>query len=152
MRKEKNELLMFLAGLAMLIVGLFILSQKVMVHTSWWGFGGFRLNGGLIMVPFIAGIIWLFATNSVGSKILTGLGFVFIIVSIIMSVDFYLMSMTLFDWIVLLILIFGGVGLLAGVLFGNKNPGYDYPSTKASDIESRAKSIEEELEELKTKD
>ena len=35
MKKAKNELLQFLAGLAMLIGGLFIFSQKVMVSSMF---------------------------------------------------------------------------------------------------------------------
>ena len=67
MKKAKNELLQFLAGLAMLIGGLFIFSQKVMVSSMFFGYG-FRLGGihmgnGLIMVPFIIGVVWMFVTE-----------------------------------------------------------------------------------------
>lgn len=44
MKRAGNELLQFLAGLAMLIAGLFIFSQKVMVSSGFFGHG-FRLGG-----------------------------------------------------------------------------------------------------------
>ena len=79
MKEAKNDLLMLLAGLAMLIAGLFILSQKVLVSTAYYSIFGFRMNAGLIMVPFICGIIWLFASGGkLGAKILTGLGAAFV--------------------------------------------------------------------------
>lgn len=149
MRKEKNELLMFLAGLAMLIVGLYILSQRVMVHTSWWGIGGFRLNGGLIFIPFIAGIIWLFATESLGAKVLTGLGVAFVVISVILSVDISLVTMTLFDWVVLLVLIFGGIGLLCRVLFGNKNVLNETSTTASNTVEKLERSVDDELASMR---
>ena len=54
MKSAKNELKQFVAGVVMLIVGLFILSQKVVVSSGWFGYGGtimlggVRLNSGMI--------------------------------------------------------------------------------------------------------
>ena len=65
--KAKNELLQFVAGLVMLIVGLYIFSQKVMVHSGFFGsgisIGGFHVNSGLILIPMIAGIVWMFVSE-----------------------------------------------------------------------------------------
>ena len=78
MKDAKNELLQFVGGIAMLAVGLFIFSQKVIVHSSWFGYGGFslagiRISSGLIIVPLIIGIVWMFATGaSFASKVFTG--------------------------------------------------------------------------------
>jgi len=112
---------MFLAGLAMLIAGLFIFSQKVLVHTTFFsnGFriGTFHLNSGMIIIPLIIGIIWLFVRpKSIGGKIVTAIGVLIIIISVIMSTSIRLTTMTLFDWVLILVLIFGGVGLLLRVL------------------------------------
>ena len=55
MKSAKNELKQFVAGVVMLIVGLFILSQKVVVSSGWFGYGGtimlggVRLNSGMII-------------------------------------------------------------------------------------------------------
>ena len=66
LKETKNELLQFVGGIVMLAVGLFIFSQKVIVHSSWFGYGGFsvagiRISSGLVIVPLIIGIIWMFA-------------------------------------------------------------------------------------------
>ena len=125
MKKAKNELLQFLAGLAMLIAGLFILSQKVMVYSGFFGhglhIGGFYMSNGLIMVPFIIGIVWMFASGgSLPSKIFTAAGVLIIIIAIIMTTNISLVRMTLYEWVLILVLIFGGAGLLARILFTSK--------------------------------
>lgn len=112
---------MFLAGLAMLIVGLFIFSQKVLVHTAFFStgirLGHFHVNSGLVIIPLIAGIVWIFvAPKNIGGKILSAIGVLIIIVSVIMSTTIHLVTMSLFDWILILVLIFGGAGLVLRVL------------------------------------
>lgn len=130
MKEARNELLQFIAGLGMLGVGLLILSQRVTVSTAF--FSGFRLGGyhvanGLIVFPFIVCIIWLFASGgSLGSKICTGLSVLAIVISIIASTEIHLDSMKLFDWILILILIFGGLGLLIKVIIIDANDDKDY--------------------------
>lgn len=121
MDRLKDDLLVFIAGLAMLIAGLFILSQKVMVRSGFFGggisLGGFQIGNGLIMVPFIAGIVWMFASGGkIGSKILTGIGIFIIVVAIVLSTNISMVTMTLFDWVVILVLIFGGSGLVIRAL------------------------------------
>ena len=49
MKETKNELLQFVGGIVMLAVGLFIFSQKVIVHSSWFGYGGFSVAGSIIL-------------------------------------------------------------------------------------------------------
>ena len=57
-----NELLQFFLGIILLGAGLFMLSKRVMVHSSWyvWRIGGFDLSSGIITLPLIIGIIWYF--------------------------------------------------------------------------------------------
>ena len=156
MKKAGNDLLQFLGGFAMLVVGLFILSQKVMVHSSFFGMGfrlgGFYMSNGIIMIPFIIGIIWMFASGgSFASKVFTGLGVLLIIVTIILSTNISLVHLSLFDWIVILVLIFGGAGLLAKVLLatpknfpeGNKN------DREMLDMQHKVYEIEKEIERIK---
>ena len=59
---EGNETLQFFLGIIMLGLGLFMLSKRVMVHSSWyiWRIGSFDLTSGLVTVPLIIGIIWKF--------------------------------------------------------------------------------------------
>ena len=71
-----------------------------------------------MVVPFIAGIIWLFLNvDSVGAKILTVLGIVIILASIISNIRFVFRSVSLYVYLIMLILIFGGAALVGQVLF-----------------------------------
>ena len=56
------------------------------------------------------------------SKLFTALSVLLIIVAIIMNTRFWLSSMTLFDWILILILIFGGGTMVVKVLFTDNKP------------------------------
>ena len=61
----------------------------------------------------------MFATGgSFVSKIFTVLSVILIIASIIASTRIWLVSITMYEWILILVLIFGGAGLVAKVLFG----------------------------------
>ncbi|MBO5474406.1 MAG: hypothetical protein J6A08_11595 [Lachnospiraceae bacterium] len=157
MRKAKNELLQFLAGLAMLVAGLFILSQKVMVYSGFFGYGwrigGFHMGNGLVMVPFIIGIVWMFATEgSFPSKIFTAAGVFLIVVAIIMTTNISLVHMTLYEWVVILVLIFGGAGLLARVLFasgGEEKRERSIQEQRLDETDRKVRAIEEELERIR---
>ena len=90
MKKRRNPLAQFMIGMVMLAAGLYWFLSNVSVSTyfglSLWGF---RFGAGLVVVPFIAGIIWLFLNvDSVGAKILTVLGIVIILASIISNIRF----------------------------------------------------------------
>lgn len=163
MKDAKNELLQFVGGIAMLAVGLFIFSQKVIVHSSWFGYGGFslagiRISSGLIIVPLIIGIVWMFATGaSFASKVFTGFSVLLIVAAVVMNTNIHLTSMTLYEWVLILVLIFGGVGLTAKVLLADggrsgKNSKRKHGSgtgDAASDFKAQKDSIDEQLEEMK---
>lgn len=120
MKQERNELMQFVAGVVMLAVGLFIFAQRVHVFSRWgygWRIGGLNVSSGLVIVPLIIGIVWMFMTNSLASKLFSALAFLLIIVSVIMTTQLRIQSMTLYEWILILVLIFGGVGLVGKALF-----------------------------------
>ena len=99
MKETKNELLQFVGGIVMLAVGLFIFSQKVIVHSSWFGYGGFsvagiRISSGLVIVPLIIGIIWMFATSSFASKVFTAISVILILAAVILNTDIRLVTMS----------------------------------------------------------
>lgn len=151
MKETKNDLLMFVGGLAMLVVGLFIFSQKVIVRATFfgagWTIGGFRVNSGLVVIPFIIGIVWMFATSSFASKVFTGFSIMIIIAAIIMNTDFYLSRVTLYEWALMLVLIFGGLGLTARVLLAGDNSKKE--SKKESKRNDNIDNIDSQLEAMK---
>lgn len=119
MRKRRNPLGQFVIGMIMLAAGLYWFLSNVTVTT---GFGlyfrGFHFGAGLVVVPFIGGIIWLFLNvDSVGAKLLTGVGLLIILASIISNIRFMFRAVSLYAYLLMLILIFGGGALVGQVLF-----------------------------------
>lgn len=151
MKEAKNELMQFVAGIIMLVVGLYILSQKVMVTSSYGFFSLWngRFSSGLIMVPLIIGIVWMFATGgSFASKVFTVLSVILVIASIVASTRIWLASITMYEWVLILVLIFGGAGLTAKVLFASNKP--EKPKKdKKEQTGSNTLSIDEELDRMK---
>lgn len=125
-KRKQNDLLTFLAGLAMLVAGLYWLTTRVSVSTSFFGgtlaFGSFHMNSGMIVVPFIVCIIWLFVNpDSFFAKICVGLSVLLIIAAIIMNTRLHMHATSLYEYLIMLIFIFGGGALVLKVLC---NPKY----------------------------
>ena len=120
MKKQRNPLGQFVIGMVMLAAGLYWFMSNVTVMTHF-GFQiwNFRIGAGLIVVPFIAGIIWLFLNvDSFGAKLLTVLGLVIILASIISNIQFMFRATSMYVYLIMLILIFGGAALVGQVLLG----------------------------------
>jgi len=77
-------------------------------------FINFRMNSfGLSLIPFIFGIGFLFFNGkSVAGWLLTVAGLVIILAGILVSLHIYFQPTTLFNTLLMLILLFGGLGLL----------------------------------------
>lgn len=119
-----NELLQFFIGVILLGAGLFMLSKRVMVHSSWytWRIGGFSLSSGTITIPLIIGIIWyFFNSKSIAPKIIITLSVIFIVVSIIMSVRISFVTTSMFDYVLIFGMAAAGSGLLLRTLFKKRN-------------------------------
>ncbi|WP_343208613.1 hypothetical protein [Anaerolentibacter hominis] len=151
MKKERNQLAEFIIGIALFAVGAFWLMSSVTVTTGFysWGFGGFRV-GGLVIVPFVAGIIWLFVNHeSMGAKLLAGVGFLIIIASIIFGTRFYFMSRSLYEYLLMVVFIFGGLALILKVLLAK--PKSQDQEDDVRQLKQDYNKVEKELEELKKK-
>jgi len=121
--QKKYSSITFIAGIIMLAAGLFWLTQIVQVSSHWgsWRWGNIPVSGGMVIVPLIAGVVWLFYNpKSVFAKILTGLGGVIIVASIIMSVQFYIRNTNFFVFILIFVFIAGGGGLVLRTIFQKK--------------------------------
>ena len=122
-REEGNPLLELIIGISLLASGLFMLSKRVIVHTGWytWRIGSFSLSSGTVVIPLIIGIIWYFYNpKSIISKVIMGLGAIFIVLSVIMSVSINFMATSMFDYILILGMIASGCGLLLRNFAGKK--------------------------------
>ena len=103
----------FFLGLAMVVVGAYLLLTRVTVGSgAWllWGYSAF----GMSLLPLLIGVGWLFFDGkSLGGWILTALGALIIFAGIIANMHIYFAATSLFDTLVMLALLAGGLGLIA---------------------------------------
>lgn len=155
MKDSKNEFLVFVAGLMMLVVGLFMFMNIVVVSSTFFGgfsFGNRSINSGVIIIPFIIGIIWMFASyGSLISKIFTAFSALIIVVAVIMSTQLHVKSVSLFEWLLILVLTFGGLGIVLRTLFGDRKPANNTKNIIDKEVKETKvlESKEDPLEELK---
>jgi hypothetical protein len=103
----------FFIGLVMAVAGAYLLLNQVQVTTSFWSFGAYG-GFGLTLLPLLIGVAFLFYDGrSMVGWLLTGLGTVIILAGIITHLDIYFRPTTLFNTLVMLVLLFGGLGLIA---------------------------------------
>jgi uncharacterized protein len=116
----------FFLGLVMAGIGAYLLLNQVEVTTTGWHFGGYNAFG-LSLVPMLIGIGMLFFNGkSVLGWVLTVLGFGIILAGILMNMDIYFRRTSLYNTLVMLILLAGGLGLIAKSLQPRKvTPGHE---------------------------
>jgi len=108
----------FLLGIIMLVVGGYLLFTHVQVGGGYWNwslFGqGYGTSFGITLIPMLFGVGILFANGkSLIGKLLTYGGLLMILVGIIMNLDLHFRRTSLFNTLVMLVLIVGGIGLVA---------------------------------------
>ena len=121
MKNENNDVILFFVGLLMAVVGGYLFMQNVEVYaSSIFSFSLFgRQMDGLIFVPLIASIIFLFYKYNWVSKLCCGLSIAIIIINVLMNMRLYWRSTSLFATVIIFLLLFGGIGLVAKALFAN---------------------------------
>jgi len=103
----------FLIGFVMAVAGGYLLTNQVTVTTGFWHMWGYNAFG-LTLLPFIIGIAFLFFDGrSIVGWVLTVVGAVIIFVRILAHLDVYFRPTSLFNTLLMLVLLFGGVGLVA---------------------------------------
>ena len=103
----------FLLGFAMTCVGAYLVLHQVSVMGSYWGFYGPN-TFGITLIPMLFGIGVLFWNGrSVIGWLLTMGGALFILAGVIANMQIYFQPTSLFNTIVMLVLIVGGLGLIA---------------------------------------
>jgi hypothetical protein len=110
----------FLLGFALACAGGWLLTNQVVVTGDFFASGfmvpmiNLHMNSfGLSLVPFILGIGFLFFNaKSVIGWLLTIAGLVIILAGILMSMHIFFRPTSLFNTLVMLVLLFGGLGLI----------------------------------------
>jgi uncharacterized protein len=103
----------FFVGLAMAVGGAYLLTQRVTVTSGFWSFlGGHTF--GLSLLPLVVGAGTLFYDGkSWLGWVLTACGIVVVFLGILMNLRVYFEPTSLFDTLVTLVLLSGGIGLIA---------------------------------------
>lgn len=104
----------FLIGLAMAASGAYMLTSRVQVTTGYWNFWGYQGSFGLTLIPLLAGIgILFFNGRSRIGWLLTWVGTFVVLAGLILNMNVYMVRTSLFETIMVLGLLFGGIGLVA---------------------------------------
>jgi hypothetical protein len=103
----------FLIGAAMVVAGGYLLMTRVTVGSGGWLLWGYDAFG-LSLLPLLVGIAMLFFNGrSVFGWLLTGAGAVIIGAGILANLHIYFRPTSLFDTLVMLVLVAGGIGMVA---------------------------------------
>ena len=102
----------FFLGLVMVVIGAYLITNRIVVVSSYWAFGGYSMFG-LSLLPLIIGIgILFFNGKSILGWVLLFLGVVIIFAGVLMNLQIYFQSTSLFATIAMIVLLAGGVGLI----------------------------------------
>ncbi len=103
----------FLIGFVMAVAGFWLLTNQVQVGTHGWRLWGYN-SFGLSLLPFIIGAGMLFFNGrSVLGWLLLLAGLVIVFAGILVNMNIYFRPTSLFNTLLMLVLLAGGIGLLA---------------------------------------
>jgi hypothetical protein len=107
----------FFVGLGMAAVGAYLLLQQVIVTGGYWSFGWLGGSGrsfGLTLIPLLIGVgILFYDGRSLWGRGLAALGALVIVAGVIANIDVQIRETSLFNLMVMLVMLVGGVGLVA---------------------------------------
>jgi len=103
----------FALGFIMTCVGGYLISNQVTILGSYWSFWGAN-SFGVTLIPLLLGVgILFFNGRSKIGWLLTAAGALFILAGVIANMHIYFQPTTLFNTLGMLILLVGGLGLIA---------------------------------------
>ena len=102
----------FVVGFVMAVAGGWLLTNQVVVTSGAWTLWGYN-SFGLSLVPFLVGVGMLFfdGKSKIGWALLTA-GVVIILAGILVNMSIYFRSTSLFNTLMMLVLLAGGIGLI----------------------------------------
>lgn len=106
----------FVIGFAMACLGGYLLTNQVTITGSYWSFYGGN-TFGITLIPMLIGIGLLFWNGrSIIGWVLTAAGALFILAGVLANLHIYFQPTSLFHTLVMLVLLVGGLGLIARAL------------------------------------
>ncbi len=102
----------FFLGSIMTIAGSYLLTNQVTVSSNYWQLWGYNAFG-LSLLPLLFGIgILFFNGESLWGWLLTLAGVVIIVVGILINLHIYFRPTSLFNTLMMFVLLVGGLGLI----------------------------------------
>ncbi len=115
----------FLIGFVMACVGGYLISNQVSVVGSYWNFYGTN-TFGITLIPMLVGVALLFWNGrSVLGWLVTAGGALFILAGVIANMHIYFEPTTLLNTLVMLVLLVGGLALIARSLLPHGSKAAD---------------------------
>lgn len=103
----------FLLGAGMVMLGGYLLLQQVVVTSHSWRFFGFD-GFGISLIPLLFGVGLLFFNGrNPLAWLLTAFGAIVILGGVLTSLDLFFRPASLFNTLIIFILLVGGLGLVA---------------------------------------
>jgi hypothetical protein len=104
---------MFCLGLVMAVAGAYLLMSRVMVYTALWSLFGVN-SFGISLIPLLFGIFLLFfdGRSWLGWILMIG-GAAIIVAGILANLSIFFRPTSLFETLVMLVLLVGGLALIA---------------------------------------
>ena len=121
--KNGNNGMHLFLGIIIIGIGLFLLLQQTDVTMSFASFrlGNFGIPSGLVVVPLLVGVIMMFYNSKFWlARIVTILGAVIIVAAIIMSTTIRFRTTSMYNYVLIILFIASGAGLILRSLFKNK--------------------------------
>ncbi|HXY38743.1 MAG TPA: hypothetical protein VEQ10_03690 [Vicinamibacteria bacterium] len=103
----------FFGGLAMTVAGAYMLTERVTVTSGFWSFWGGH-SFGLTLLPLIVGAGFLFydGRSRVGWALAVG-GALIVFLGVLLNLRIYFEPTSLFETLLMVLLLAGGLGLVA---------------------------------------
>jgi hypothetical protein len=109
----EGGIVQFFLGVAMAAGGGYLLTNQVQVTSGFWAYFGPH-TFGLSLLPLLVGVAFLFFDGrSFAGWLLVVAGSAIILLGILMNLRIYFETTSLFNTLVMLVLLAGGLGLIA---------------------------------------
>lgn len=122
---SSKDVLYFILGIVLLMCGLYWILHSFTISSTWgrgyWSLFGHRMPLVVMPLPLIIGLVLAFFTKQKKfGLILSGIGVLLIVVSLITSIEFRLLNIKIYKIILMFGMTFTGLGMLIKVLFSGK--------------------------------
>lgn len=123
-KKNSNDIIPFFCSIILMAVGIMLVFKQTSVSTiSYaWHIGSWGVPTGITAIPIFIGILLLFFNNkSIVSWLVFVAGLIFLILTIILSIQIRFRTTDLLTYFLMFGSIFAGAGLFIKSVFGKKN-------------------------------